>query len=135
MKLSGEKGNLSVDGYIQFLYAHLPWIVMMVLITIESAMTGAMLVKLSHGLDKIVHFSIFGVLGWLMIRGFSLAQNKRVFKMRFWLTPLLGGVFAVLDELHQALVPGRYPDAKDWLADFIGIIFFMALYYFLKSKQ
>ncbi len=131
--MQSEKNSAGPDACILFLHAHIPWMLMMTLITIESALTGKVLVELAHGLDKFVHFMIFGVLGWLLMRGFSLARHTFLRKGRLWWTPLAGGIFAMLDELHQALVPGRYPDVKDWLADFGGICVFMLLYYFLKK--
>lgn len=34
----------------------------------------------------------------------------------------LGGLYGALDEWHQSFVPGRTPDATDWLADVAGVI-------------
>jgi len=131
--MQSVKNSAGPAPSLLFLHAHFPWMLMIALITIESALTGKVLVELAHGLDKFVHFMIFGVLGWLLMRGCSLARHEILKKGRLWWTPLAGGVFAMLDELHQALVPGRYPDVKDWLADFSGIVVFMLLYYFLKK--
>ncbi len=80
------------------------------------------------GLDKLIHFSIFGILGWVMTRGFILSENLFIKKQFVWLIPISIGLFAILDEYHQSLVPGRFPDFLDWTADFLGAVFFMWLY-------
>lgn len=107
----------------------LPWVIMMVLITIESGISGSEFnITLAAGVDKIIHFFIFGVLGWLMTRGLSNAPGKFIPKYFIWLVILLALFFGVSDELHQTQTPGRTPDILDWVADALGIIFFMWLY-------
>jgi len=102
---------------------------MMLLITIQSSLSSEVLsLKMPKGLDKIIHFLIFGILGWVMTRGFFMTKSIFVKKHFFWLIPLITGLFAVLDEYHQALVPGRSPDFFDWMADFLGVVVFMWLY-------
>ena len=39
----------------------------------------------------------------------------------FMFTVLLAGVFGVLDELYQLLIPGRDASYQDWVADVIGV--------------
>ena len=67
------------------------------------------------GADKLLHFALYFVLGMLVVRA---APNPS------W-RALVGSVLAVaafgaVDEWHQRFVPGRFPDAIDWLADAIG---------------
>jgi VanZ family protein len=47
---------------------------------------------------------------------------------------LLGGFYAVLDEIHQAFVPGRTADVYDALADVIGVLIVVNIYRFFKNK-
>ena len=35
---------------------------------------------------------------------------------------LIGLVYAATDEIHQSFVPGRSPDAADWVADALGVV-------------
>lgn len=72
--------------------------------------------------DKLVHASLFAVLGWLAARSWVDAGS------RSWAVAgllLLG----VATELLQTLVPGRSASIGDWLADAIGLAcgFWMAL--------
>ncbi len=123
-----------MDRLIKLLNGQLPWVTMMILITIQSAMTSTLLVKLPSGMDKFIHFLIFFVLGWLMTRGmYDLEKISLPLK---WLIILAGGaLFALLDEWHQSLVPGRVADTMDWLADMAGIISAGLWYYYLNGRN
>lgn len=114
---------------MRWLNFQFPWILMMGLITLQSQLSGAMLgPALAPGLDKAIHFFIFGVLGWLMARGLSNSARDMIRNNYLWLILLFALSFATVDELHQSMVPGRYLDVWDWLADVFGIIVFMLWY-------
>ena len=102
---------------------------MMVLITIQSGLSGADLqISLAKGLDKVIHFLIFGVLGWLMTRGFINAPGHFIPNHYKWFVITIALLFAITDEWHQSRIAGRYSDAWDWLADALGAIIFMWWY-------
>ncbi len=122
-----------MDRIIKQLNLQMPWLVMMTLITIQSAMTSSLLVQLPRGFDKVIHFFIFFVLGWLLARG--LFGNPLKTSPARWAAILAGGaLFAMLDEMHQALVPGRYADFKDWLADMAGLTLAALWYYHVHLR-
>lgn len=97
----------------------------MVIITIQSSFSGIPLPDLGITFtDKIAHFVLYGILGWLLARGFSLGNTKNP---AVWAI-IIGCIFAISDELHQAYVPGRDGDVLDLLADFLGIMVFVFIY-------
>lgn len=103
----------------------LPWIILLALITIQSGFSGsAFRAPIVDGVDKIIHFVTFGVLGWLLSRGFSNAPGKLIPKHYIWFVIFIAVIFAVLDELHQSQTAGRYSGFWDWIADTLGIIIF-----------
>ena len=70
--------------------------------------------------DKGIHFVEYAVLGFLCANA-----ARRSFPRRApWRTFLVGAFVATAwglgDELHQAFVPGRSPEAMDVLADALG---------------
>ena len=72
-------------------------------------------VDVTEHADKLVHASMFAILGALGIRGWQQAhQHWRV------LAFLLG--LGVVTEALQSLVPGRSASIWDWLADAIGVL-------------
>lgn len=67
-------------------------------------------------LDKVAHLLLYGILGVLTGRGWQRAGRRpgRVLLIG------LGLALGALDELHQARVPGRFPDPVDWAMDAAG---------------
>ena len=101
----------------------------MIAIFIQSSMSQIDLPDLGvTWSDKILHFSVFGVLGWLVARGFHHSQNRERQKKYFQITVPICIIYAATDELHQYWVPGRYADIYDFFADLIGIVVLAWLY-------
>ena len=70
--------------------------------------------------DKVVHFSVFGLLATLVLR--ATGAN------RWWLALVIVSVFGATDELHQSFTPGRSMDYHDWIADTLGAVLAVTLY-------
>jgi VanZ family protein len=69
-----------------------------------------------RGIDKVAHFVMYGVLGFLLARGW-LAMRWR----GAWLLPvLIALMLGAADELRQRSVPGRSAEVADWIADVAG---------------
>ncbi len=69
--------------------------------------------------DKLVHASLFMVLGALGARGWRHAEQ------RWWILAFLL-VLGLITEVLQSFVPGRSTSMGDWLADAIGVAVGMA---------
>ncbi|MFO7589210.1 MAG: VanZ family protein [Gemmatimonadota bacterium] len=79
-------------------------------------------------LDKAVHFGFYAVLGVLARRvvarrpdAAGAAEGRSLKAGAGWLLVPALAIFAGLDELHQAWIPGRDPSLSDWAADVAGI--------------
>ncbi|MEY4487888.1 MAG: hypothetical protein RIQ79_396 [Verrucomicrobiota bacterium] len=73
-------------------------------------------------LDKIAHFSVFGLLASLVVRAPG-------FHRRWALAAVaLVSLFGITDEFHQSFTPGRSVEFGDWLADTLGAALAVALY-------
>ncbi len=113
---------------LRLINAHFPWILMIVLISMQSALSGPVIgLKIGYA-DKLIHFCTFGVTAWFATRGIAITARKPVKRIWLWIIPFGGAFFAIIDEWHQSLVPGRSPDPADWLADILGVTIFMLLY-------
>jgi len=73
-------------------------------------------VPLEGGTDKLAHFGAYAVLG------FALGHARAYFSFPLAVATLIGGLYALSDEVHQSFVPGRSPDFADWVADALGIL-------------
>jgi VanZ family protein len=86
-------------------------------------------VDLDLGLDKVAHFAAYFVLGALLSFGTE----------RLHLSPklavLLGFSYGIFDEIHQSLVPGRYPSVADWAADALGTLAGVFLFLFVSRRR
>jgi len=103
---------------------------MMIAITIESSISNISLPNIGISFtDKLAHFGVFGIMGWLLTRGMVLSRIKHPLLVAV----IIGFIFAVIDEWHQSKVPGRDADVLDVAADLIGLIVFGFMYKFLSS--
>lgn len=67
------------------------------------------------GLDKVEHFAAYAVFGVLLARGAQASGVAPVWALA------AGLLYGASDEWHQAYVPGRSPDVRDWVADALGV--------------
>ena len=65
------------------------------------------------GLDKVVHFAVYGILGVLICR---LGRGVRATAIAI----LLASAYGASDEWHQSFVPSRSAEVADWFADTLG---------------
>lgn len=65
------------------------------------------------------HFSIYFIFSFLLARAFC--KEELEMQKIFWASFIIAGVYAIGDEYHQIFVPGRFPDIKDVVTDWVGI--------------
>jgi VanZ family protein len=112
-----------------FFKTHAPWILLMVAITIQSGFPDVALPDIDIDfIDKILHFFIFGLLGWFLCRGMNLSRKRWIHEHYFFIALVIGALFAISDEWHQSFVEGRDSSLADWLADLIGMVIFSLIY-------
>jgi len=91
----------------------------------SSSDAGSLLSFLPAGSDKVAHFGAYAVLGALL----TVATTK----------PALGWALAVAygvtDEIHQALVPGRFASVGDLVADALGAMAGAGLVVYLVRRS
>ncbi|MFN3780966.1 MAG: VanZ family protein [Candidatus Kapaibacteriota bacterium] len=79
--------------------------------------------------DKLLHLLAYFLFGITLVIATITMKNKR---KRIVLIILFGSLYALLDEVHQMFVPGRYWDLTDWFADTLGV--FLALFFVGKIR-
>jgi VanZ family protein len=72
--------------------------------------------------DKLAHFCAYGLLGSLVLRALGGSWRGAVAAV------VIASAYGASDEWHQSFVPGRSPEAADWIADTLGAIVAVALY-------
>lgn len=80
--------------------------------------------------DKLVHFSVFGLWSFLLMRWLCRASQRSVLQVF-----LIGLVFSAITETLQATVfINRSGDPRDVLANMIGISIGIWVFNFIKKK-
>ena len=75
--------------------------------------------KVIPNLDKLAHFTAFGLLAFFIIKAF-LPSNKRVCWLSITLICLIAIGVSIADEVIQSFTAGRDADVKDIIAGFLG---------------
>lgn len=122
---------MRVKNFYRF---HLPVILYALLIFILSSQSRLKPPDLGFNAeDKVAHFLEYGLFGWLLLRSFSqlFSTNLKIFTFVF----IAGTLYAASDEIHQLYVPGRLGSFGDFLADSLGILFAIAIYYLIQKRN
>jgi VanZ family protein len=89
-------------------------------------------------IDYLMHFCEYGVLAFMTYLSFAGSGFKIGYKKFFLLTVSLI-LFAVLDEFHQKLIPGRSFNPNDIMSNVIGIlaatVFCWIVFSFVAKKK
>ncbi len=98
------------------------------LIFYVSHQTFAPSPQLFPHIDKLLHFTCYFGLAFLLAQ----ANAHGPMRKRFWIAFAIASLYGITDEIHQSFVPGREADFWDWLADSSGA--WVGAYLFLKSE-
>jgi VanZ family protein len=111
----------------QFLRLWLPVLVWAALIFALSSVPdlGSGLGGWDLVLRKIAHAAEFAVLGALLVRAVRMP----------WLAVVLGVLYAVSDELHQTLVPGREGSVLDVAIDAAGVLCGVVAWQLVQARK
>jgi len=113
---------------------YIPLVLYWVLLLVATSIPSKSLPKVAIG-DKFEHFLAYFILAILVLLAFHFQRKfPSLYSYPILSTIAIVSVYGLFDELHQILIPGRYAELYDWLANFIGTIFGVVLVYFLFLK-
>ena len=85
--------------------------------------------------DKVNHFIAYFVLSVLVNLTLIYQRKSRsLFEKATMVTIIVCLFYGVADELHQILIPGRFAETLDWVADASGTIVGVLIVNFLINK-
>jgi len=119
----------------RFAWYWVPTICYCLLIFVLSSISRGVHFPSPFGVDKVVHFVEYGVLGFLLAR--LIANARSTFSRRFLigLVVIAATLYGISDEVHQAFVPGRNASPWDLLADGIGALIGALLYVGTRGRS
>ena len=100
----------------------LPVIVYCAAIFIKSSFPTSQRIPDWRNIDKMLHMAAYAILGALFFRALATGRFSNSLKIAAILSILFSSLYGVSDEIHQAFVPGRSPEAADTLANFAGSV-------------
>ena len=85
--------------------------------------------------DKVNHFIAYFVLAVLVNLTLIYQRKSRfLFEKATVATIVICLFYGAVDELHQMLVPGRFAETLDWVADALGAFAGVLFVYFLINR-
>lgn len=70
---------------------------------------------------KSAHIFVYAVLYLLLFYAYYQSHQQKLSKKNYYIPLLICLTYSISDELHQALIPGRYPTARDIGFDMLGV--------------
>ncbi len=114
-------------------FAVLFTILIAVEIFVVSSISGSKTVSSGPDLSTAYHLLVFFLLNFFAMLSVTKKKNKN---MRYLILPtVISLLYAVLDEVHQMLVPLRSASVEDVLIDIAGILLSVAVYVYYKRKS
>jgi VanZ family protein len=98
----------------------LAWMALIFVLSAQSQLPSAPSPWLDTLAKKAAHATEYAVLALLLLRALDPQRIGRGRPFLAAAAALLAVLYALSDELHQALVPGRHPAATDVLIDAAG---------------
>jgi VanZ family protein len=118
-----------------FFICWLPLIIFCLAIYIQSGQPSPERIPDVHFLDKILHFGAYGLLGVLFFRAYETLPLKNSKNLLILISIGSATLYGISDEIHQYFVPFRQADIMDAVANAIGSICGVYLYYRWKNQK
>lgn len=119
---------MTINLLNRIILAWIPTLSYMTLIWVLSSISFKIKFSSVPHQDKWIHLVEYAVLGLLNSYAVVRTWPKWRVPLYFLISGLLTLVWGVLDEIHQAFVPGRSADINDVAADALGAILGAGLY-------
>ena len=101
-------------------FIYIPLIFYWIVLFIATSLPSKSLPKIAVS-DKFEHLFAYMILGAFLYTAFKFQKKVLWIKKYGFLSALFViALYGLFDELHQILIPGRYCETWDWIADFIG---------------
>jgi VanZ family protein len=109
------------------------WLPPLIYVVLIFAVSGTSSPQVPFNIDSnLLHYPEYAALSFLLIRAIQSDKPGVPSILQNFLALLLSALWGFLDEVHQAFVPGRVPDAADFLHDAIGAAIGLSAFFLLK---
>ena len=119
----------------RFVLYWLPLILYCLLIFIQSANPSPEQIPSIPFVDKVLHFTAYGIMGILFYRAYQTLRIKDNIQLLMLFSVVSASLYGISDEIHQSFVPFREAEVADVIADIIGAISGVFLYQLLVVSR
>ena len=113
----------------------LPLIIYCLAIYIQSSHPGPQYLPELRFLDKFLHFGAYGLLGVFFYRAYETLSLKNYKNLLILISIGSATLYGISDEIHQYFVPFRQADILDAVANAIGSICGVYIFYSWKVRK
>lgn len=120
-----------------FFKNNLPAIIWSLIILVLTLTPGRTVPSVSiEGLDKAVHFILFGILMFLTLKGLVKQKNISTFNYNPYIVSFAFCLFyGIFIEFLQLYIPGRSFSSYDIMANSAGILTSYFFFYFIYERK
>ena len=129
IRSASKTANIKLEKLQKFFIYWFPVLVYCLLIFVQSSHPSPEFEPDWSYVDKVLHFVAYALLGALFLRALSTTRIKHHLKLIVMLSILLSSLYGISDEIHQSFVPYRTSDYGDVLADILGSILGVYIFY------
>lgn len=108
--------------YLRYLNAYLPpilWAMLIFSLSAQPTLPGSAISWIDFVIKKTGHIVVYAILWWLVNRGITITHPSKKWAAT-WLSLVIVFLYALSDEYHQSLTPGRHPGIRDVGYDMLG---------------
>ena len=129
--------HTNVSKLHKLFYYWLPVFFYCLLIFIQSSYPAHEQIPGWSYFDKFLHFVCYAILGALFYRAFNTSRIKENLNLVVMLSIVCSSLYGISDELHQHLVPYRFAEVTDALANILGGVCGVYVYklFIIKSSK
>jgi VanZ family protein len=118
--------------YTKAYFPVIAWAVVIYSLSAQTVLAGFEVSIFDFIFKKLAHMFVYAVLYVLLYRAVTLTTHQKFYYLHLFLPLLIGLIYALSDELHQSLVPGRFATLRDVGFDALGMgIAFLKIYRYI----
>ena len=118
--MSKLKVNTIKNYFLAYLIPAL-WAVFIFLLSAQQTLPGFSVSIYDFVFKKSAHMFVYAVLYLLLFRAYQKTNNKKINRRNYIFPILISLLYALSDEFHQSIIPGRHPALRDTGYDMLGV--------------
>ncbi len=110
-----------IKKFINIYFPPIAWGILIFILSSQNSLPGFEQSPIDFFFKKSAHIFVYLVLYLLVKRSIDIKYNYKQTKKQILLPVFICLIYAISDELHQSMTPGRYPTVRDVGYDMLGV--------------